>query len=77
MLPGLRPPVSRQKQRGLKLHLENQGELGMSHTGTITLGMQKQAPQKTRASKLVGREYSQPRSAVDLQKQKIPLVYTG
>ena len=49
----------------------------MSHTGTITLGMQKQAPQKTRASKLVGREYSQPRSAVDLQKQKIPLVYTG
>ena len=77
MLPGLRPPVSRQKQRGFKLHLENQAELGISHTGTITLGTQKQAPQKTRALKLAGREYCQPRSAVDLQKQKIPLVYTG
>lgn len=77
MLPGLRPPMSRQKQRGFKLHLENQAELGISHTGMITPGTQKQANQKTRASKLVGREYCQPRSAVDLQKQKIPLVYTG
>ena len=64
--------MSRQKQRGFKLHLENQAELGISHTGTITLGTQKQAPQKTRALKLVGREYCQPRSAVDLQKTENP-----